>query len=131
MEARCVIDRLDDGDQSGQRLVQHGELRFRGHLPGRAAEGGGPERGRVRGVGFWCVDQQGVVRLWCMQRTLPSYFCHTEMWLLLPLVKAERSQWLHRSRRVIPASRAIRSSSAGQTYRKGAEKVSNSPSITQ
>jgi hypothetical protein len=83
--ARRVIDRLDDGDQSGQRLVQHGELRFRGHLPGRAAEGSGPERGRVGGVGFWCVDQQGVDTALVHEVTLPSYFCHTEMWLLLTL----------------------------------------------
>ena len=42
-------------------------------------------------------------------------FCHTEMWLLLSLVKGSRFQLLQRSRRVIPASRAMRSSSAGQT----------------
>jgi hypothetical protein len=42
-------------------------------------------------------------------------FSHTEMWLKLPLVKRARCQLLQRSRRVIPASRAMRSSSDGQT----------------
>jgi hypothetical protein len=42
-------------------------------------------------------------------------FSHTEMWLLLSLVKGSRFQSLQRSRKVIPASRAIRSSSDGHT----------------
>jgi hypothetical protein len=42
-------------------------------------------------------------------------FCHTEMWRLLSPVNGARCQSLQRSRNVIPASRAIRSSSDGQT----------------
>jgi len=42
-----------------------------------------------------------------------------------------RFQSLQRSRKVIPARRAMRSSSLGQTYRNGAEKVSSSPPSTQ
>jgi hypothetical protein len=41
-------------------------------------------------------------------------FCHTEMWLRLALVKGRRRQSSQRWHRVIPASRAIRSSSEGQ-----------------
>ena len=41
--------------------------------------------------------------------------CHTEMWVLLSLVNGARCQSLQRSRKVIPASRAIRSSSDGHT----------------
>ena len=42
-------------------------------------------------------------------------FSQTEIWLWLSLVNGSRFQSLHRSRRVIPASRAMRSSSDGQT----------------
>ena len=42
-------------------------------------------------------------------------FCHTEMWLLLSLVKGSRFQPLQRSCYVIRARRAIRSSSEGHT----------------
>ncbi len=42
-------------------------------------------------------------------------FAQTETWLLLSLVNGERSQSPQRSRSVIPASRAMRSSSDGQT----------------
>jgi hypothetical protein len=42
-------------------------------------------------------------------------FSQTETWLLLSLVKGSRFQSLHRSRNVRPASRAMRSSSEGQT----------------
>ena len=42
-------------------------------------------------------------------------FCHTEMWLLLSPVNGARCQSLQRSRKVMPASRAIRSSSDGHT----------------
>lgn len=42
-------------------------------------------------------------------------FSQTEMCCLLSLVKGSRSQSLQRPRRVIPASRAIRSSSDGHT----------------
>lgn len=42
-------------------------------------------------------------------------FSQTETWLLLSLVKGSPFQLLQRSRKVIPASRAIRSSSAGHT----------------
>ena len=40
-------------------------------------------------------------------------FCHTETWLTLSLVNGSRRQPPHRSSSVIPASRAMRSSSAG------------------
>ena len=46
-------------------------------------------------------------------------------------VKGSRFHPPQRSRRVIPASRAIRSSSPGHTYRKGSEKISSSPSTTR
>jgi hypothetical protein len=42
-------------------------------------------------------------------------FTHTETWLGLSLVKGARCQSLHRARNVIPASRAMRSSSEGHT----------------
>jgi len=48
---------------------------------------------------------------------LRQSFSQTEMWLRLSLVKGSRFQSLHRSRDVIPAVRAIRSSSDGETYR--------------
>ena len=44
-----------------------------------------------------------------------SVFSQTETWLLLSLVNGSRCQLLQRSRKVIPASRAIRSSSDGHT----------------
>ena len=44
-------------------------------------------------------------------------FSQTETCFLLLLVKGSRIQSLQRSRKVMPASRAIRSSSDGQTYR--------------
>ena len=44
-----------------------------------------------------------------------AVFCQTETCLVLSLVNGSRSQPAHRSRKVIPASRAIRSSSAGHT----------------
>ena len=44
-----------------------------------------------------------------------AVFSQTETWLLLSLVKGSRFQPLQRSRKVIPASRAIRSSSDGHT----------------
>ena len=42
-------------------------------------------------------------------------FVHTEMWLVESLVNEPLFQSLQRSRRVIPARRAMRSSSDGQT----------------
>jgi hypothetical protein len=45
----------------------------------------------------------------------PAGFSQTETWPVLSLVNGSRLQPLQRSRRVIPASRAIRSSSAGHT----------------
>ena len=48
-------------------------------------------------------------------------FSQTEMWLRLSLVKGARCQSLQRSRNVIPASRAMRSSSDGHRYRCGDE----------
>ena len=49
------------------------------------------------------------------RRHASAPFCHTEMCSVLSLVNGARDQALQRSRNVIPASRAIRSSSAGQT----------------
>ena len=46
-------------------------------------------------------------------------------------VKGSRDQPPQRSRRVIPASRAIRSSSPGHTYLNGIEKISSTPSTTR
>ena len=60
-----------------------------------------------------------------------SGFCQTEMWLRLVLVKGSRFQSLHRSRKAIPARRAMRSNSDGHTLRNGAEKVLVSPSKNQ
>ena len=42
-------------------------------------------------------------------------FCQTETWLVLSPVKGSRFQSAHRSRKVIPASRAMRSNSDGHT----------------
>ena len=53
------------------------------------------------------------------------------MWLLLSLVNGERSQSAQRARSVMPASRAIRSSSDGHTERNGAEKVSSPSAVIQ
>jgi hypothetical protein len=58
-----------------------------------------------------------------------SYFCQTEMCLLLRLVNGSRVQSLQRSRSVIPARRAIRSSSDGHTYLNGIERFSNVPPV--
>jgi hypothetical protein len=58
-------------------------------------------------------------------------FCQTEIWLGLVLVKNSRFQLLHRSRKAIPARRAMRSSSDGHTFRNGAENVLVSPSTNQ
>jgi hypothetical protein len=44
-----------------------------------------------------------------------AFFSHTETCVVLSLVKGSRFQPLQRSRRVMPASRAIRSSSDGHT----------------
>jgi hypothetical protein len=52
--------------------------------------------------------------LWCFDCPYPA-FCQTETCSRLSLVKGSRSQSLQRSRKVIPASRAIRSSSDGHT----------------
>ena len=49
-------------------------------------------------------------------------FSHTDTCLVLSLVNGSRFQPLQRSRSDIPASRAIRSSSAGDTERNGIEK---------
>ena len=54
----------------------------------------------------------------CMRAHGHRYaFCQTETCALLALVNGSRFQSLQRSRRVIPASRAMRSSSEGHTYR--------------
>jgi hypothetical protein len=58
-------------------------------------------------------------------------FCQTETWLRLLLVKGSRFQSLHRSRKAIPARRAMRSNSDGHTLRNGAEKVLVSPPTNQ
>ena len=50
---------------------------------------------------------------------------------MLSLVKGSRFQPPQRSRSDIPASRAIRSSSAGHTYRKGGANTSTLPSAIQ
>ena len=67
------------------------------------------------------VVKGGVDRLTSRcRRFLTAYgrwavFSHTDTWALLSLVKGVRAQSLQRSRKVIPASRAMRSSSDGQT----------------
>jgi hypothetical protein len=58
-------------------------------------------------------------------------FSQTEMCLRLSLVNGSRRQPLQRSRSPSPARRAIRSSSDGQTYRKGIEDFSNTPSTAR
>jgi hypothetical protein len=58
-------------------------------------------------------------------------FSHTEMWLRLWLVNGVRCQSFQRPRKVIPASWAMRSSSAAQRYRCGDEKVLSSSSTIQ
>lgn len=54
-----------------------------------------------------------------LHRTRPdcfySVFCQTETWEVLSSVNGSRAQPAHRSRRVMPAKRAIKSSSEGQT----------------
>jgi hypothetical protein len=49
------------------------------------------------------------------RRSGQAGFSQTETCWPLSLVKGARDQWLQRSRRVMPARRAIRSSSEGQT----------------
>ena len=51
----------------------------------------------------------------------PQVFCHTDTCFVLSAVNGERSQSAQRSRSSIPASRAIRSSSAGETERNGTD----------
>src|SRR5205814_5976276 len=58
-------------------------------------------------------------------------FSHTESCFVLSAVKGERSQSAQRSRSAIPASRAIRSSSAGETERNGTERRRHSPSASE
>jgi hypothetical protein len=67
-----------------------------------------------------------------LARLIAGYvaFSHTEMCVRLPRSKASRCHPPHRFRSRIPARRAMRSSSDGQTYRCGEEKVRSSPSIT-
>jgi hypothetical protein len=55
-------------------------------------------------------------------------FSQTETCWLLSLVNGSRAQPLHRSRSRSPASRAIRSSSAGHAYRNGMVRYSPQPS---
>lgn len=57
-----------------------------------------------------------------------SGFCHTEMCDLLDAVKRASFQSAHRSDSSRPASCPIKSSSEGQTYRWGDEKVEPRPS---
>ncbi len=52
-------------------------------------------------------------------------FSQTDTWVVLALVNGARVQPLQRARNDIPASRAIRSSSDGDTERNGAESVSS------
>jgi hypothetical protein len=66
-----------------------------------------------------------------LRSTSYSGRCQTEMWLRLVLVKASRFQPLHRSRKAIPARRAMRSNSDGHTLRNGAEKDLVWPSTNQ
>lgn len=58
--ARCVIDRLDCGDQTWQSLVERGELRCGWKRLGSHTESCRPEVGRPGGLGSGCVDQYGV-----------------------------------------------------------------------
>ena len=68
-----------------------------------------------------------------LRATGDSYYAlsQTETCRVLSLVNGSRLQFAHRSRRVNPAMRAIRSSSDGHTYRNGTESVSHSPSKCQ
>jgi hypothetical protein len=58
-------------------------------------------------------------------------FSQTDTWVVLALVNGARVQSLQRACNDIPASRDIRSSSDGHTWRNGAERVSSWPSTTQ
>jgi hypothetical protein len=60
----------------------------------------------------------------------PAGFSHTDTCFSLSLVNGARVQPAHRSRSRIPASWAIRSSSAGHTYRNGIDRYSPRPSVT-
>ena len=55
-------------------------------------------------------------------------FCQTDTCFRLSLLNGSRFHPAQRSRSVIPASRAIRSSSAGQTARKGTDRRPQRPS---
>jgi hypothetical protein len=57
-------------------------------------------------------------------------FAQTETCCPLSLLKGSRAHPAHRSRSRIPASWAIRSSSAGHTYRKGIDRYSPRPPLT-
>src|SRR5439155_13360321 len=61
----------------------------------------------------------------------PHFFSQTETCFVLSAVKGERSQSAQRSRSAMPASRAIRSSSAGETERNGTERRRHSPSTSE
>jgi hypothetical protein len=63
-------------------------------------------------------------------RLNPYWRSQTEMCFLLSLVKGARSQSAHRSRNLIPAISAMRSSSAGHAYRNGDSTCPPRPSTT-
>ncbi len=60
-----------------------------------------------------------------------TVFSHTETCFVLSAVNGERSQSAQRSRSSIPASRAIRSSSAGETERNGTDNRRHCPSTSE
>jgi hypothetical protein len=72
-----------------------------------------------------CPDRPSVAR-----HLNPYWRSHTEMCFLLSPVKGARSQSAHRSRNLIPAISAMRSSSAGHAYRNGDSTCLPRPSMT-
>ena len=92
----------------------------------RAPLRGGPglrQTGRARSVSGASGDRQGAdadIQRQCRRRGGAS-FSNTATWVVLSDVNGDRSQPAQRSRNRKPPNRAMRSSSDGQTYRKGPE----------
>jgi len=96
------------------------EQRLRG-VPARVDRSRAPHSGRPAG------------QLLCPSPQSYNYavFSHTDTCVVLSLVNGSCCQPLQRSRSLIPARRAIRSSSDGQTYRNGIEARSSRWSTTR
>ena len=79
------------------------------------------------GRSIWCSPTSELGDSRSCRRYRGAGFSQTETCRVLSLVNGSRAQPLQRSRSLMPASRAIRSSSEGHTYRKGIDLSSNAP----